>query len=425
AAPPVGAAGAALGALRGRSLRDALLVAQVAALARAGRGQTVLDVLDAALLDAARAGRAGTVGRLASSLLRSAGAWPWPTYGDDPGPLLERLRSLEPFVERDPAAHARLLAATAIGRCYDPDPTVPERLSARALAIADALGDEDAIADALLGRLLTYSGVAAHADEIIVLADRLIGLSHREARVDAAIARAVASMAHLSLGDVAAATEAVRLAVAETDVLQLPVIRVQLRWMEGTLATWRGDFDEANRHYDIGTRVHLQTELYYAGSAALARLSLRRERDDLATADPAGTFEWEPWDAAIAAARHDAVTAEQRLTSWLDEQNAWIWITLGHVTLLADTAVEAGLVDVAPRLLALLDPYAGRIAVVGHIGVINTVDYARGRLLALMGETDRAREILEGTLAFARATGGAPTVARCERALAELDAAPR
>lgn len=404
----------------GRDLRDALLVAQVAALARAGRGQTVLDVLDAALLDAARAGRASTVGRLASSLLRSAGAWPWPTYGDDPGPLLERLQSLEPFVADDPAAHASLLAAAAIGRCYDPDPAVPERLSARALEIAERLGDEDAIADALLGRLLTYSGVAAHADELVVLAERLTAMTHREARLDAAIARAIASMARMSLGDVAGAAEDVRLAAAESDLLQLPVVRVQLRWMEGTLATWRGDFDEAHRHYEIGTRVHLQTELYYAGSAALAKLSLRREREGLATADPAGTFEWEPWDAAIAAARGDAAGAERQLTSWLDEQHAWIWITLGHVTLLAHTAVDARLVDVAPRLLALLDPYAGRIAVVGHIGVINTIDYARGRLLGLMGRHDAARHVLGGALEQAQALGGAPTVRRCAQALAAL-----
>lgn len=412
----------AITGLRGRDRRDALLVAQVAALARAGRGQTVLDVLVAALLDAARAGRARTVGRLASSLLRSAGAWPWPTYGDDPGPLLERLQSLEPFVEGDPVAHASLLAAVAVGRCYDPDPDVPAQLSARALAIADAHGDPEAVADALLGRLLTYSGVASFAEEILELAARLIGLPHREARVDAAIARAVASMAHLSLGDVAAATEDVRLAVAETDVLQLPVIRVQLRWMEGTLATWRGDFDDAHRHYEIGTRVHLQTELYYAGSAALAKLSLRRERDGLAGADPAGTFEWEPWDAAIAAARGDLVTAEHRLTDWLDAQSAWIWITLGHVTLLADTVVEARLTALAPRLYALLEPYAGRIAVVGHIGVINTIDYALGRLLALMGETRAARVVLERALEQARALGGAPTVARCVRALEPLRA---
>jgi len=82
--------------------------------------------------------------------------------------------------------------------------------------------------------------------------------------------------------------------------------------------------------------------------------------------------------------------------------------------------VETELVSVARRLLALLEPYSGQIAVVGHIGVINNVDYARGRLHALLGETERARELLEGALAQAVATGGEPTARRCERALAEL-----
>lgn len=396
--------------------RDELLVAQVAGLARAGRGQTVLNVVDAALLDAARAGRARTVGRLASSLLRSAGAWPWPTYGDDPGPLLERLQSLEPFVADDPVAHVRLLAAVAVGRCYDDDASIPAQLSGRALTLAESLGDEDALADALLGRLLTYSGVAARADELLAHASRLIALGHAEARVDAAIARAVTSMALMGLGRVDETTEEVRLAVAECDVLQLPVIRVQLRWMEGTLAAWRGDFDDARRHYEIGTRVHQQTELYYAGSAGVARLSLRREVEGLAGADSSGAFDAPPWDVAIAAAEGRADDAAGGLQDWLDTRGPWIWITLGHVALLAEAAVEARLVDHAPRLLAMLDPYAGQIAVIGHIGVVNTVDLARGRLLALLADP-RAPEVLRAALEQARALGGAPTAARCVLAL--------
>ena len=396
--------------------RDELLVAQVAALARAGRGQTVLDVLEAALLDAARAGRTGTVGRLASSLLRSAGAWPWPTYGDDPGPLLDRLQSLEPLVHGDPAAHVSVLAALAVGRCYDDDATVPAHLSSEALRIAEHL-DENAQADALLGRLLTYSGVASHAHELVAHAERLVAMTHGEARVDAAIARAVASMAHLSLGDLDAATEDVRLAVAEADLLQLPVIRVQLRWMEGTLALWRGDFQAAHRHQAIGTRVHLQTELYYAGSWVVARLSLQREDGMLAQADSDGAFEPEPWDAAIAAARGDSATAADRLTAWLDSVGPWVWVTLGHVTLLAEAAADAGLAEHAPRLLALLEPYAGRVAVIGHIGVIGNVDLARGRLHALLGEHERAREVLESALEQARRSGGEPTAQRCLKAL--------
>jgi hypothetical protein len=190
--------------------------------------------------------------------------------------------------------------------------------------------------------------------------------------------------------------------------------------MEGTLATWRGDFDDARRHYEIGTRVHLQTELYYAGSAGLAKLSLRREAEGLAEADSTGTFDPVPWDAAIAAARGDFATADRRLTEWLDALGPWIWITLGHVVLLAETAVEAGLSHHAPRLLAMLDPYAGQLAVVGHIGVINTVDLARGRLLTLMGKTGRARVVLQHALEQAEATGGSPTARRCERELSRL-----
>jgi hypothetical protein len=234
--------------------------------------------------------------------------------------------------------------------------------------------------------------------------------------VDGAIARAVASMALMALGRVEESAEEVRIAVAECDVLQLPVIRVQLRWMEGTLATWRGDFEDAHRHYEIGTRVHLQTELYYAGSAGLAKLSLRREAQGLAGADSSGTFDPMPWNAAIAAAEGDHATAAGHLRAWLDALGPWIWITLGHVALLAETAVEAGLVDEAPRLLALLEPYAGQLAVVGHIGVINTVDLQRGRLLALLGDP-RAQEVLRAAHAQAVATGGLPTVRRCETAL--------
>ncbi len=78
--------------------RDDLLVARVEALARAGRGQTVLDVVNAGLLEAVReGGRTSAVGRLAGALLRAAGAWPWVSYGTDPGPLLERLAAVEPW----------------------------------------------------------------------------------------------------------------------------------------------------------------------------------------------------------------------------------------------------------------------------------------------------------------------------------------
>ena len=54
-----------------------------------GPGQTVLDVVDTELVAAVRAGRTSTAGRLAATLLRSAGTWPWVTFG----PILDRCSS--------------------------------------------------------------------------------------------------------------------------------------------------------------------------------------------------------------------------------------------------------------------------------------------------------------------------------------------
>jgi DNA-binding SARP family transcriptional activator/DNA polymerase III delta prime subunit len=407
-------------AQRDRTRRDELLVAQVAALARAGRGQTVLDVLDAGLLDAVRAGAVSTVGRLAASLLRSAGAWPWTSYGEDPGRLLERLEGLESFVAQDAAAHVRLLGALAVGRCYDADTTVPDRLSTAALERAEALGDPEVLADALLGRLITYSGVARRAPESVEIARRLIDLPHAEARVDAAVARSVASMAHFTLGDVDAAADDVRAAIAESDVLSLPVIRVQLRWMEGTLALWHGDTAAARRHYEAAGRIHAQTELYYAGSAVLAGLALVREEGGLAAADTTDAPEPLVWRAAVAAARGDAAAAGPQLDAWLDAVEPWVWATLGHVALAAHAAADAGLADRAPRIVALLEPYSGRLAGIGHVGAIGSVDLALGRLHALLGHRERAAALLREALEQAQRTGGAPTARRCREALAEL-----
>jgi UDP-N-acetylmuramoylalanine--D-glutamate ligase len=55
-----------------------------------------------------------------------------------------------------------------------------------------------------------------------------------------------------------------------------------------------------------------------------------------------------------------------------------------------------------------------------EVGVINNVDLARGRLFALMGDTDRARKVLQSALEQAEATSGVPTARRCERELSRL-----
>ncbi|MGW0174243.1 BTAD domain-containing putative transcriptional regulator [Rhodococcus sp. NPDC003322] len=401
--------------------RDDLLVARVEALARAGRGQTVLDVVGAGLLDAVREGRTSGAGRLAAALLRAAGAWPWVSYGRDPGPLLERLAALEPFVVSDPVAHARVLSALAVGSCYHPDSTVPDGMSRRALELARAQGDPDVIADALLGRILLFSGVARHGLESVDLLTELLELPHQQSRVDDVIVHTVASMTQMNLANVEAAAAHVRQGIIGCDLLRLPVVRVQLRWMEGTLAEWRGDLEEAARQYDTARQIHLQTELYTAGSADLAQNTLTWELGQVADTTP-GFVEPRAWSIAIAAARGDRETAIDGLARWVEEPGPDVWTTLGHQTLLAHVVADLSLSEYADLFIGQLEPFPDRIATVGQVGVVGAVAEASARLHALLGRTDQASALLERAEQIAHRTSGAPTLLRCRLLRAQLAA---
>ncbi|WP_430332875.1 BTAD domain-containing putative transcriptional regulator [Rhodococcus sp. ACT016] len=399
--------------------RDDLLVARVEALARAGRGQTVLDVVGAGLLDAVREGRTAGAGRLAAALLRAAGAWPWVSYGRDPGPLLERLEALEPFVASDPVAHARVLAALAVGSCYHPDSTVPDGMSRRALELARAQGDPDVLADALLGRILLFSGVARHGHESLELSTELLELPHQQSRVDDVIVHTVASMTQMNLANTEAAAAHVRQGIVGCDLLRLPVVRVQLRWMEGTLAEWRGDLEQAARQYDTASQIHLQTELYTAGSSDLAQNTLKWEQGRLADTTPGFVEPW-AWTIAIAAARDDRQAAVDGLARWADDPGPDVWTTLGHQTLLAHVVADLSLFEYAELFLGHLAPFVDRIAIVGQVGVVGAVAEASARLHAMLGHTDQASAMLEQAEQIAYRTSGVPTLLRCRLLRAQL-----
>lgn len=265
--------------------RDEVLVARVSALARAGRGQTVLDVVDAGLLDAVRRGRLDSAGRLAAALLRTSGSWPWAVYGDDPAPLLARLAGLETLVAADPAAHVRVLAALAVGSAYDPDGSVPDLLSRRAIELAERIGDDEALADALLSRALVFSGIAERAAESVELLNRLATVPHASAQIDEVIAHGLLYLAKTELGDPGSA-EHVRLGALGSDLLRLPASRVQFRWAQGSLALWRDDdLSTAEEIYHHAFALHRETELYESGAYHLALLALWWEQGRLDNPD--------------------------------------------------------------------------------------------------------------------------------------------
>jgi hypothetical protein len=320
-----------------------------------------------------------------------------------------------------------------VGECYNPDPDVARGHLVLADELAYTASDPDIIADAHMGHLITYTGVATHSHETLVWADRLVALDTSRNREDTVIAHSTAALASLHLGDISSARRHLRAGISGSEELQLPVARAQLRWMEATLAVWRGDFDEAERHHSLAARVHERTELYEAGSGLVAEMCRLREQG--------GSVDNWPGGADVRCADGNALgqivqVAIQSMRSGPDARRAaaellarpfpggrmHIWTTLGHAVLLAHLCADHRLTESAPVLLRELEPYVDYIALIGHIGVVGPVALATARLHAVLGDEVGARENLARAEAIAMRAGGAPTVLRCRLLACQLSA---
>nr|WP_193044032.1 BTAD domain-containing putative transcriptional regulator [Mycolicibacterium baixiangningiae] len=422
-------------ASRSEEDRDALTVSMLEAHSRAGRGRLVLDTVTEQLGAAVRSGRAATAGRLASALLRASGGWPWLAPGHDTGALLSLLERAAVMAEADPAAGARVLAALAVGHCYHSDAGVSAGHLERAAQLADATGDRDVVADVLMGRLITYSGVAVYSRQTLEWAAELNGLGHSRSREDSVIAHSVATMAAMNLTDIDLTERHLREGISGSEELRLPVLRAQLRWMEAVLAVWRGDFAEAERHHRIAADVHEQTELYEAGSGLVAAVTLIREKGRPVAPDwPGLRADVESGGQGMVGLVHTALLtvgsgdearaqALMRLQEWqAAPYRAHVWTTLGHATLLAHLACDYGLAEFAPALLERLVPFADRISEIGQVGVVGPVALATARLHALLGDRNGALADLAAAEDIAARTQGAPSLLRCRLLRCELSA---
>jgi DNA-binding SARP family transcriptional activator/nucleoside-triphosphatase THEP1 len=407
-----------------QSDRDELLIARLTSLARAGLGQTVLDATDAALDDAVREGRTVTIGRLAAALLRTSGAWPWAAYGADPSALLARLEGLTSLVVADPAAHARVLAALAVGNCYATDPAIPDAQSREAIEIAERLGDREVLADVLIGRVLSFVGIASHAEETIRLLDRLHELPHSQAPVDEVMRHNVLTMALFNRGDVEGAVLNLRQGISGSDQLRLTVTRAQLRWAEATLAHWHGDLDRADELVAKAYTLHRQTELYSADSTFLsAHLSLLWDRGQVASDPAAIRRSSEPlvWG-ALAAAESGQIRAGRALIARrLLVTAAEYWHTLGYLTLLGHAAADLADTESGQVLLERLSPHSRYLAQIGQTASIGPVALATARLRMLLDDADGARADLTQAEQLARAGRGRNAALRVRLIAALLD----
>lgn len=414
--------------------RDDLLLELLAAHSRSGHLQIVLDMVEQRLHDAIRIGATASIGRLAAALIRSGGAWPWigPQVEED-SPLQLALTDAAHATAEDAPSLCRVLAAAAIGECYHRDATVPATLLDRARRIADDLDDDEFVADVTLARLITYSGVAEHAAEAVELADRLRGLRYDGRDVDGVIVDTVLTMSTMALGDVAATERHVRRGVVGSERLRLPICRAQLRWMEASLAVWRGEMDRATEHFRIAHAVHEQTELYVAGSGAIAMMAMAAERGLLDEVIDTGGLDPVTWARAvseqftdnqvvvllaagiakIAGAHGDVELARSMVRTWIEEPRAMIWTSLAQAVLLGHVVAEIGFLAYASPLIDYLAPYRGFIATVGQVGCVGPVALALAELCYLVGDDDRGDDFLAEATAVARRGGGVPSELRC------------
>ena len=395
--------------------RDDLVIAQIEALARSGRGTTVLQMVDERVTEALHRGRPATVGRLSGALLRAYGTWPWVAFGAESVQLAHRLASLEEFVARDVASHARLLAAVAVGLCYDTDARLPDDASTRGLALAERTGDPDVIADALLGRVLTYVGVADHAEECEALLERMLALPRVRADADTVFAHSARTMSRTLLGDLAGAEEHLRLGIAGSDLYRLPVIRVQLRWMEVGVTAWREGPDQAMAKHAAAAAAHARADLYEVGFTTMAMMMLRWQQGRLADEPPyAYDLEQHVWRAARAAQVGDVEEAEHRVAARLAEPGPMVWASLGHIVVLAHVVADLGLTAYAEQLIELLTPRSGRLAIVGQGPILGPVDLALARLHDLTGDADTALRLAASGRELCLTNGNTWWAERCE-----------
>ncbi len=401
--------------------RDEVVVARVGSLARAGRGQTLLDVVDAGLLDAVRRGRLDSAGRIAAALLRTSGSWPWAVYGDDPAPLLARLAGIETLVAADPVAHVRVLAALAVGSCYDPDSSVPDLLSRRAIELAEQVADADVLADALLGRALTFSGIAERAAESLELIARLAAVPQANSQVDEVIAHGLLHLAKTALGDPSAAEHA-RLGALGSDLLRLPASRVQFRWAQGSQALW-GDDDLAVAEgiYRHALELHRETELYLSGVFDVATLALRFEQGRLAEmGELRASSPFARLGRLLVAVARGEAAADELIAAELAWFEPVTWTTHSRLTLLAHAVADRGLRAHAAGLAARLAPVAHCVANVGMCGVVGPVALGLARLDLLLDDVAGARRQLAMATEVATRAGGTGALLRCRLFAAQV-----
>ena len=319
--------------------------------------------------------------------------------------------------------------------------SLPERVE-EAIALGDdvvrrarALGDPEALVGALRDRFFVLLGPddlaakAAAAEEILEVAGRagrpelaLLGLEWRYTSrlVDADLPGAVGALTRLEALAAVMPSPSWRYtaAVRRASVLLLVGDYDGAVALAGsTTALGRGLVDDAEL-YGLDLAMRAPGGLLYGRRDHGLEESLQRSR--AATGDAPILF-IQAHLAACEVSAGDVASARRRLAPWAGRLGEALRGPegLGVLAMLSVATEALRWREAASELMALLRPFAGRIASVNGVGVLSTVDQHLAGLALLDGDVDAAAEHAAAAVALARRLG-APAIEARSLALAAV-----
>jgi hypothetical protein len=326
--------------------------------------------------------------------------WMPQQWNEVPEDTIEDLRwAISELPMGDSADRCRVMVALALMLYYEP--------SAR--AEASALADEGVAMARRLGdpALVAWSALTAwkalwtpeHADVRLDLAHEGLRAAREARDPDAETVALVALSGNLlELGDLQAYDEAARATGRLAARRRNSYARMALCWLDLSLASLRGDEDAASRLatelYELRPRLNAANEgLHIAGIHLVSHMWDEGIGELI-----------EPLTAAVAAASTDMATDVLLLalarTGDVETLRAEVittveppvnnWSSASTWCCFAEAAAVAGDVRLAERMVARLEPLAGRIAVSGISSVMGPVDGYLALALACSGSKAEA-----------------------------------
>ncbi|HEX2577536.1 MAG TPA: BTAD domain-containing putative transcriptional regulator [Aquihabitans sp.] len=333
-----------------------------------------------------------------------------------------------------PAERSSLLSWLSIAITGADDQPRQVTTSAEAWALAQEVPDRpDVLAIAAYARRLALAGPAG-LDDRRVLGPTMIRAAQEAGWSEMEVVGLLFSVVDLleedRVDDSLAMLEQLRRRLAEGD---RPMFDVYVHFLDGGFALLRGDVAAAEAHsttaLSIGEAAHggNATQGWAAQQFMIALYHGQMAALEPVVADLVAEYPTMPaWKAALAMSRVNAGRLDDARAAYADDldgddlplNQSPTWYST--VAQLAEVAWNVGDRELARRLLPLLEPIGGHVAITG-MGVICMGHVARylGLVLATLGRDDEALVALSHAVVRAEACGWEPFVARtlAERAV--------